>query len=167
MSGLLPNNRDHRANTRLVNAAAVFVSAATIFYFYTIGVQLYRSYVPASEWYEVTALEVPDHTKLSNPEIVFGQTVHVPFRGQWVIEYMKKQPTGEFFAVCTNSGLSNFNVEDTVVRATIRIREFIERVCDVEPGDYLLRGELRMTRPEWPAKTVRVWSNEFRIRDEL
>ena len=122
-----------------------------------------RSQVPASSWFKVNEIYVPDHEKDSNPPVIFDRQVLENFRGFYVIEVQQKIENGLWWSSCSGSGVSDYEKQGPVAPHTIDWEAFISRPCHVAPGIYRLRVSWEMKRPDWPIKSVVSLSNEFLV----
>lgn len=148
-----------------LRAATVLTTLLTVAFVYIMVASYYRIRVPATDWFEVTKLQMPDHASGSNPTLIYGQTVKTDFRGEWVIEYVRKEGDG-WFAVCSNNGVLAFTPADTFAEVELTLMEFMERLCTVTPGQYRLRASIVMDRALWPPKSYTTMSNTFEVTEQ-
>ena len=135
----------------------------TALFVYYMAVAWYRASVPATDWYDVTVFEVPDHVSGEDVSLVYGQTVSTEFAGRWTIEYVREEADG-WWPVCSNSGRLQFEPADTFARVELKMSEFMERTCSVTPARYRIRASMTMTKPVWPPKLFSTMSNTFEVK---
>ena len=127
-----------------------------------------RADVPASEWFEVSEIFVPDHRVGDNPEIVYDREIRVGHRGFWVVEVQKVSPgdrAGVFQTACTGSGVNDYDLDDVLVDDTVSWSWFLGRPCRVAEGTYRIQLTRDMMIPDWPVKKTKDWSNTFKVSD--
>lgn len=124
-----------------------------------------RSAVPASAWFEVFELFVPDHEKGSNPLVIYDRTIHEAFRGFWIVEVQRRDSEELAWTECSGAGLNDYEPTDILPERGVTWEWFLGRPCTVGPGSYRLRVSYEMTKPNWPTKHMVVVSNTFRVTD--
>lgn len=125
-----------------------------------------REAVPASDWFEITEIFVPDHAVGSNPDMIYGRTIHVAHRGFWVAEVQRVNPGGHegvFQNACTGSGVNEYEEDEVLIEQTVTWSWFFGRPCRVGPGVYRVKLTRDMAIPGWPVKKTDDWSNTFRV----
>lgn len=122
-----------------------------------------RALLPASSWFRVNEVYVPDHKSGSNPPVIYDRQINEDFRGFFVIEVQKKLDNGLWWSACSGSGVSDYEAGESIPSNTVTWEWYVSRPCAVPPGVYRLRSSWEMKRPDWPIKSVVNLSNEFRI----
>lgn len=122
-----------------------------------------REALPASAWFQVNEIFVPDFRTGENPDMIYDRTIREDFRGFFVAEVQEQQPNGLWFAACSGSGASDYEQTDVIPDRTVSWEWFLNRECDVSPGTYRLRVSWDMRKPGWPTKTTVALSNIFTV----
>ncbi len=125
-----------------------------------------RASIPASEWWIVNDIYVPDHEVGSNPDMIYDREILVAHRGFWVAEVQRQDPNqwkGVFFAACTGSGVNDYDVDEGIPNDTVSWEWFFGRPCAVPPGTYRIQLTKDMTVPGYPVKQSKNYSNTFRV----
>ena len=122
-----------------------------------------RDALPASAWFQVNEIFVPDFRAGENPEMIYDRTVREDFRGFFVVEVQQQQANGLWFAACSGSGASDYEQTDAIPDRTVDFSWFVNRDCSLNPGTYRLRVSWDMRRVGWPTKTTVALSNIFQI----
>lgn len=128
--------------------------------------QRYRANVPADNWFAVHSIWVPDFHVGDNPTLTYDREIKEPFLGFWLIEVERAGESGRFLAVCSGSGINDYQVVDYVPKNSMTWEWFIGRRCPdgaLVPGQYRLRGSWKMKRQDWPEKVVVAYSNLFKV----
>jgi hypothetical protein len=148
--------------------ATEFVVAILLFYaviqFSDRIEQRSRSELPASAWFKVNEIYVPDHVVGSNPPVIYDRVILENFRGFFVVEVQKKLDNGLWWSACSGSGVSDYHISDALpANNTVDWEWFVSRPCVVPAGIYRLRVSWEMKRSDWPVKSVVSLSNEFLV----
>lgn len=122
-----------------------------------------RQAVPASAWFQLNEIFIPDHRVGENPDMIYDRTVLENFRGFFVAELQRQQPDGLWFAACSGSGASDYETTDVIPDRTTTFFWFLNRECVVAPGTYRVRVSWDMKRVDWPTKNLVAISNLFQI----
>lgn len=122
-----------------------------------------RDALPASAWFQVNEIFVPDFRVGENPEMIYDRTVREDFRGFFVVEVQQQQSNGLWFAACSGSGASDYEQTDVIPDRTVEFSWFVNRDCNINPGTYRLRVSWDMRRVGWPTKTTVALSNIFEV----
>ena len=122
-----------------------------------------RDALPASAWFQVNEIFVPDFRVGENPEMIYDRTVREDFRGFFVVEVQQQQANGLWFAACSGSGASDYEQTDAIPDRTVEFSWFVNRDCNINPGTYRLRVSWDMRRVGWPTKTTVALSNIFEV----
>lgn len=122
-----------------------------------------QSMVPASAWFKVNEVFVPDHKQGSNPLLIYDRTILVDFRGFFVIEVQQQLENGLWFSACSGSGMSDYEIGDTIPDKNVSWEWFILRACPVPPGTYRLRVSWELKKLGWPSKETVALSNIFKV----
>lgn len=122
-----------------------------------------RRNVPATDWFEVHEVFVPDHVTGSNPFILYDRTIRSDFTGMWVVEAQRREPSGGFSNACSGSGVDDYTRYDNLPEDGVTWTWFFGRPCPIEPGTYRLSVVYDMRKPEYPMKRYRTLSNVFNV----
>lgn len=122
-----------------------------------------RESLPASSWFKVNEIYVPDHAQGSNPPVIYDRTVFALFRGFFVVEVQKQLDNGLWWSACSGSGVSDYEPGEAIPDNTVTWEWFVTRPCPVPPGIYRLRVSWEMKVPGWPTKNTVALSNTFTV----
>lgn len=144
-------------------AVALGVVAAGMFI--SENIQMHRRVAtPASSWFVVNQIYVPEHVEGANPDMNYDRTIKEPFQGFWVVEVQRLDATGSFILECSGSGVNDYEVSDYIPENTVSWDWFIGEKCrDIPPGEYQLRASWKLKRSGWPEKEVVTYSNVFKV----
>lgn len=121
-----------------------------------------RAAVPASDWFEVSELFVPDHQRGSNPGMIYDRRAKVEFRGFWIAEVQRREDKG-FSTECTGSGVKEYRPGDFTTGIPVTWGWFLGRPCPVSQGTYRIIVSYDMFKPGFPVKRYGAISNTFTI----
>ena len=127
-----------------------------------------RDAVAPEEWYVLNEIFVPDHTVGTNPDMIYDHTILVDHRGFWVGEVQKVRPEGRegvFQNACSGSGVDDYEVNDVLPDETVDWEWFFGRPCNVPAGQYRIQLTRDMSKPGYPVKQMRGWSNTFTVSE--
>lgn len=140
----------------------------TSLYYVTDRVQqFYRDRAPASDYFIVNQIGIPNHTEGTNPIITYDRTVVQPFSGEWTAEI---QHAGTLQAVCASTKTTIYDPEKELPEGgpTLSWLMFREPLpdCSPPPGDY--RVHICWTIDRLDAVDVRMCahSNVFTVRSK-
>jgi hypothetical protein len=122
-----------------------------------------RSTVPASDWFVVNEIYVPDHEAGADPRMIYDRTIKEDFVGFWIAEVQRVKPGGLFQHECSGFGVVPYTTDDTIENDEVSWSWFMGRDCDVPPGRYRIRATYTMKRPGWPEKETSATSNLFTV----
>jgi len=125
-----------------------------------------KANVPSTDWWVINDIYVPDHEVGTNPNMVYDRTIKVSHRGFWVVEAQRQNADGKggvFGAACTGSGVNDYDPGEIIVEDTVEWGWFFGRPCTIPPGTYRLQLTKDMTKPGYPVKQSRDYSNTFRV----
>lgn len=120
-----------------------------------------RDSVPATAFFEVIELHVPDHRAGQDPQIDYDRTIVRPFRGFWVAEIQERAGDGTR-AVCFRPGAANYDPEDRLPE-NVSLGWFLHSLCDLEPGTYRIQVGWDILAEGYPLKQVSFFSNWFTV----
>lgn len=125
-----------------------------------------RKAMPASAWFEINSVFVPDFDYGTNPTLTYDRAIKEPFRGFWVVEVQQRDPgTGGFVLRCSGSGINDYEPQDYIPENLVTWNWFIGGRCpDLPPGSYRIRISWVLKKPNWPEKQTVAYSNLFTIR---
>lgn len=124
--------------------------------------------IPATEWFEVLEIYVPDHEVGDQPLMVYDRVIKVDFVGFWIAEVQnrntEKGAPVRFFAACSGSGSNTYEVGDYADPSKTDWLWFLGRPCIIPPGTYriVVDYDMRLVGGE-RIKTYRAQSNVFRV----
>ncbi len=126
-----------------------------------------RADVPATDWFILDEIYVPDHDEGSDPTMVYARRILTDHRGFWVAEAQRVNPDGRqgvFQNVCSGSGLDDYDTTEVLgVGNTVSWSWFFGRPCRLPPGTYRIQLTRDMSKTGFPVKQTRDWSNTFHI----
>lgn len=121
-----------------------------------------REIVPASAWFQVNSIYVPNFRSGDNPWITYDRTIKEPFKGFWVVEVQRRDPERNAFVLeCHGSGVNDYETGDYIPDNLVSWEWFVGNKCsDIPAGEYRLRVSWVMKRPNWPEKEIVAYSDE-------
>lgn len=121
--------------------------------------------VPASAWFSVTDIFVPDHASGEDVTMTYDRTIKEEVRGFWLIEAQRQDnASGSFVSECSASGISEYEPQDYIPNNQVKWSWFMGDKClELPGGTYRLRGSWVLRRPSWPDKKIATYSNLFKI----
>ena len=141
--------------------AAVAVSAGWFWWGNAV-----RDATPASEWFEVKTLSVPDFLKGENPVIAYDRVIHKSFPGTYKIEITAASERGAI--VCQNSRSVDYKAGRELPAAVTVSWLFGDAewpACSslLVEGSYIIRVAWDINEPGYPVKTYHAVGNVFRV----
>lgn len=124
-----------------------------------------KELMPASAWFVINEVYVPDHPAGSDPNVIYDREIHENFDAFWIVESQRQTPNGLWTTVCTGDGVNEYDPSEVIPDNTVSWAWYTNTKCISPPGTYRLRTTYTMTRPGWPQKRVFSLSNEFQITD--
>jgi hypothetical protein len=143
-------------------AVALFLASVTI-QVVTFAHEQRRDSVPATKWFKVNEVFVPDHTVGQNPPVIYDRMVFEGFRGFKLAEVQRRDIDGLMFTECSGAEINEYAVEDVIPEKTVSFDWLVGRPCAVGPGTYRLRISYDLRRDGWPPKQLSVLSNVFTV----
>lgn len=122
-----------------------------------------KNLLPASAWFQVNDIFVPDHTTGTNPTMIYDRSVREDFKGFWIVEVQQVRTDGLFSHACGGFGTSLYSTDEVIEKNEVTWDWFIGRPCAVAPGHYRLRVSYAMRRTGWPEKELTAISNVFTV----
>ena len=132
-----------KRNRNLFSDIATGVTTAiALFFAIQYGIQQYNNFLesgPASNWVEVTRLEIPNFTVGTDPSIAYEREIKQSVQSNWTAElrYFYNED-GEYSTACNNSGFSNLEPSRVPPADGWHLSDFIGKGCAIEPGNYRL-----------------------------
>lgn len=117
---------------------------------------------PATEWFSVRNISVPDFVKGEDPAVVYDRVISKPFSGTWNVE-VHPVSAAEDYPVCTGSGTNLYKPNETLPEKGITLSWFVGRVCDLPEGQYNLEVNYEIRPEGYPTKQYSATSNIFRV----
>lgn len=149
--------------TRLYELLAALVMVSAIISAGLFITQNQRSAVPASAWFRVNEVFVPDHRSGENPAMIYDRVIYEQFEGFWIVEAQMQVENGLWSNKCSGTGISQYDPGEVIQNNTTDLHWFMGKACDLDPGVYRLRITWTMVRPDWPPKRLFVLSNPFTV----
>lgn len=122
-----------------------------------------RELLPATAWFEVDEIFVPDHAQGTNPNLIYNRTIKETFVGHWIVEAQRLQPNGFFKNECSGSGVNEYDPTEVIVDDTVTWAWMFGKPCAVPAGTYRLKAIYTLTKPGWPEKGYIEFSNVFTV----
>ncbi len=138
-------------------AAALFVVGAAVA---TWVLQVDNATAPASAWFTVDKMIVPDHKAGENPDIEFERTIKRNMSGRWAVETQSYNGS-RWVTVCRGSGLSNYSVDEDLPRPITL--DWFRGACDEKPGLQRLQTVWLFSDEEGLTRSVISESNEYTV----
>jgi hypothetical protein len=126
-------------------------------------VNAYKGLIPASLWLNVTKVYVADAVVGQAPVMDVVRSINHPFKGSWVAEVQKKQPSGDFSAFCTGTGINVYTPQDNLPDAIDLDWWTYPTRCELTPGKYRVETFWIINPANYPTKETSRRSNVFEI----
>lgn len=147
-----------------IDAYAFFVGAA-IFAGWLAWSNAVRESTPATEWFSVRNISVPDFVKGDDPAVVYDREIRQPFSATWNVEVHPATASSDY-PVCTGSGTNLYKPNETLPENGVTLSWLVGRVCDLPEGQYNLEVNYEIRPAGYPAKQYSATSNIFRVLPE-
>jgi hypothetical protein len=118
---------------------------------------------PASDWFEVNRLSVPDFPIGVDPIILYSRDIKRHFEGEWIVE-IRPVIKNANYSVCTGSGLNEYESDKTVPPDGVTLSWFMGRGCFLQPGQYALYCFWHIRVPGYQEKVYSYISNVFTVK---
>lgn len=115
---------------------------------------------PASAWFTVDAMVIPDHRVGENPVIDFERTIKKSMTGRWSVETQKFNGS-RWVTVCRGSGISNYSIDEDLPRPITL--NWYRGACETEPGLYRLQTVWLFSDGTGLTRSVQNESNDFNV----
>jgi hypothetical protein len=154
------------------NMAAILLALVTVliilawqqYSFRSIREARYNAYLAAvpEEWFVVRNVAVPDFIEGTDPLISYAREIRKQFVAQWIVEV---HPVGvkDNFAICTGSGVNNYEPFEQMPENGVTLSWFIGKNCNLKQGKYILDATWSIMSEDMPPKVVRFGSNPFMV----
>jgi hypothetical protein len=136
-------------------AAAVMVNGATWFF------RVERAIAPASDWFEVHTLHIPDHEIGTNPVVDFTRTIKQRLAGQWSVE-TQKLIGARWRTVCRDGDLSFYSPDEDLPNP-VRLNWFRGR-CNEVVGEQRLQVVWMFVDQTGQTRAVLRESNTYKVK---
>gem|GEM_PF-1259907 len=131
----------------------------------TVGYGYYddlaKKNTPASDFFTVRQVSIPDFSEGQNPVIVYDRTVKKDFFGTFVVEIHRAEE-GVNYAVCSNSASRTYRLGEKPPE-TVDLKWFIDRECGLLPGQYVAETTWKIEAEGYPTKEYSAVSNVFKV----
>lgn len=150
---------------RFIELAVALVVVTTVIQLSGEIANRQKELLPASAWFVVNEVYVPDFIEGEYPELIYNRTIRENFNGFWIVEIQSTQQAngGLWTTVCSGSGVNEYDPAEVIPDNTVDWFWLTNTECDMEPGVYRLKITYTMSRPGWPQKRLFVLSNTFRV----
>lgn len=152
-----------KVRIRLAELAVATILAGATIWGVTTARDFRRDAVPASEWFAIKEVFVPDHVMGEDPQMIYDREILQPFRGFWIVEVQERSAGTLSYTACTGSGVNDYDLDDHLPGDTVDLSWFVGRECKLAPGAYRLRVSIDKSRPGWPVKHTLAYSNLFTV----
>lgn len=150
---------------RAVEFTVALLAVCAWFYLADLKDRRDKGNVAPSTWFVINTLNVPDMRLGEDPVMTYDRRIREPFRGFWVTEVQRRDPSGAWVLICTGSGINDYDPEDYIPNNEVKFSWYVGDKCGaMVSGEYRLRTTWRMRREEWPDKSITAYSNVFRVR---
>jgi hypothetical protein len=118
--------------------------------------------LPASDWFEVSAVAIPDFRVGEDPPINYERVIKQPFVADWFVE-INEVGTDRGALACQGNGANHYEPNDKVPMPTL-LSWFAGTRCNLGPGQYQLFVTWQVQRDGIAAPvSVSKVSNVFRV----
>lgn len=152
-----------KTKSRLIEFAAAFVSAALIILFSQFVADKQRALTPASAWFQINEIFVPDHKVGDDAAILYDVVVLDEFESFRIVEVQRQSPAGVWASVCAAATVEVKDPRTLIENKTVSWQWLTGDSCALTPNVYRLRVTFAMSRPGWPAKRAFTLSNTFTV----
>lgn len=116
---------------------------------------------PATDWFTVREVNIPNFVEGQNPIIVYDRTIKKDFFGTFVVEIHKAEP-GVNYAVCSNSASRTYKAGEKPPE-TVDLKWFVDRDCGLKSGQYVAETTWKIEAEGYPDKEYSAVSNVFQV----
>lgn len=147
-----------------IDAYAVLTGAVVVagWFAYSSAV---KEAIPATEWFSVRNISVPDFVKGEDPAVIYDREVKQPFSGTWNVEVHPVSAAVDY-PVCTGSGTNLYKPNEALPEKGVTLSWLVGRVCNLSEGQYNLEVNYELRPRGYPAKQYSATSNIFRVLPE-
>lgn len=150
-------NLRQRAVELMIAMAIAYLTIQFVTYFRDVR----RDSIPATAWFEVVEVFIPDHDAGTDPRIVYDRIVHENVRGFWIVEIQRREYGELSFTECTGFGINDYEVLDLIPDRQVSLSWFVGKDCALGPGAYRARVSYSFQKNGWPVKDLVALSNTF------
>lgn len=151
------------AKTRLYEVTVAILAATVIIFAARFVADRQRAMTPASSWFQINEVFIPDFTAGGNPAVVYDTVTLEPFESFRIVEVQSQAQSGMWVSVCAGAAIEAKDPKIVIQNKTVSWDWLLGNACRVPPGEYRLRVTFAMSRPGWPAKRAFALSNVFTV----
>ena len=152
-----------KTRSRLIEFATAFISAGLIILFSQFVADKQRAMTPASAWFQINEIFVPDHKFGESVAILYDVVVLDDFESFRIVEVQRQSSSGVWTSVCAAATVESKDPRTIIENKTVSWQWLTGDSCALIPNEYRLRVTFAMSRPGWPAKRAFALSNVFRV----
>lgn len=154
-----------KVKARLIEIAVAFFAATAIILLAQFAAERQRASTPASLWFQVNEIFVPDFVHGDRVAVVYDTVTLDTFESFRIVEVQRQSKAGVWSSVCAGATIEMKDPRIVIENKTVSWEWLVGSACDVPPGEYRLRVTFAMSRPGWPAKRAFALSNVFIVKD--
>lgn len=140
---------------------ASFVALAAIFGYVRYDRSV-KEEVPATDFFVVRNISVPDFIEDTDPMVVYDRTIKEVFNATWTLEVISTVP-GENYAVCTGSGVNHYTPDKELPKEGVRLSWLLGKDCGLRAGQYTIQAHYEIRPEGFPTKNYSATSNIFNV----
>lgn len=140
------------------------MAASLLFVGYSAYDRNVKSSAPATEFFEVKNINIPDFTQGTDPVMAYDRTIKKNFIGTFIVEIHKAEKDVHN-AVCSNSATRTYKANEQPPDI-VTLDWFVDRKCGLPPGQYVVETTWKIEAEGYPAKEYSALSNVFRVLPE-
>jgi hypothetical protein len=130
-----------------------------------LGIDLYKSSIPLTDYFEPQSIIVPDFIVGENPNIVYERVIKKDAEGSWIAEVQTITKSG-IRAVCAGTGKSLYQPEKVLPPNGIDIEWLIGGDCELESGTYRIEIKWTFEIEGIGGRTITLISNVFKVTEK-
>lgn len=152
-----------RMRKNLTEIAISGVVVVTAWLAYEQAVTKSRELAPATDWFEVYEIVIPDFTKGTDPDVLYRRAIKQDFSGSWTVTIFKKDDPG--VVACRGSGEARYRTSTKLPNERMPLSDFADPGCVQLPfGCYYGHVHWDISPDGYPAKDIEYEIATFCVR---